>query len=722
MKSFSKHFLFILIIVAIFAAGVLIIKSATPSGSIKIQTGRHSDWTAPVAWWKMNEASWSSTTGEVIDSIGTNHGIGINGANNTSTAVFGRAGSFDGSNDYVSVSDISAIENADVSFSFWVKVNSNTKDHDFITKGYHATNNPLVIWYDDVVGAADKGADNTDTLSVLTYDGSVQHWVAGTSGALNNTNWNYITIIIDNTNNQILIYINGQLNQSNTKSWNGIRNTSDIILFGIDKNLSSTIFLNGFLDDVRVYNYALTANQVRQIYNETAKLKANPILGHDLDLNALYYAQAANSTVHDITTQDISISAWVKVDVDAGSMGWMVDKSGSYNFGYIFYYYGGVLKTIVTGANPYQSFSMTGGINLRDNKWHHVSAIIDRDNQSNCKLFVDGSYVSLTTSGDITTVGSLTTSYTFRMGGSNNFDGQIRDVKLYYAAGDHWTDAQVLYQAQHPFDYSSNACTLTDYWRCDEGSGTTVNGKPSTGYSLTLSSALAWTTQPKVKASTGLVGYWKMDENDATAVARDYSGKGNNGTTTSGTATSTSVFSTTTAQIGRAMYFDGVDDYVNLGNFNTFPGAATDKFTISLWLEGSNLVKTTAYDFFGIGSNDTGRLRTLGHRSSNNQMTFVGYAANAFSDTLSDGSWSGWNYWVITYDNGIVNFYRNGVNVGLNKTLSSSLNNLATYQAYIGKSSFNLGMGLIDEVKIYNYARSAEQILQDYQRGLKGEP
>jgi len=35
------------------------------------------------------------------------------------------------------------------------------------------------------------------------------------------------------------------------------------------------------------------------------KLKVNPILGHDLDLDAKYYAQAGNNTVHDITTQNI---------------------------------------------------------------------------------------------------------------------------------------------------------------------------------------------------------------------------------------------------------------------------------------------------------------------------------------------------------------------------------------------------------------------------------
>lgn len=39
--------------------------------------------------------------------------------------------------------------------------------------------------------------------------------------------------------------------------------------------------------------------------NAIGFLKVNPILGHDLDLNGLYYGQAANNTVHDITTQDI---------------------------------------------------------------------------------------------------------------------------------------------------------------------------------------------------------------------------------------------------------------------------------------------------------------------------------------------------------------------------------------------------------------------------------
>jgi len=177
---------------------------------------------------------------------------------------YGKALNFDG-NSYVNTTDINDIELHDVTFSFWIKVNDLTRDLDIITKGAHTTNKPLIIWRDEVVGTpADLGAGNTDTISVLIYDGSVQHWVAAPSGTLNDTKWHHFTIVIDPTKNLIKIYKDGVQVASNTKTWNGIQPTTTPVKIG-DATPSQYPF-NGIIDEVRIYNRALTPEEIQRLY------------------------------------------------------------------------------------------------------------------------------------------------------------------------------------------------------------------------------------------------------------------------------------------------------------------------------------------------------------------------------------------------------------------------------------------------------------------------
>jgi len=172
--------------------------------------------------------------------------------------------SFNGSK-YISIGDVDEIELTTISFSFWMRINTTTQDYDFITKGIHTTQQPLLIWFDDAVSAtADAGGNNTNTISVLCYDGSTMHWVAGTTNAIIDANWHHICAVLDPDNNEILLYIDGLLNNSNTKNWNGIQTGSQSLRIGTALNNANT--LNGSMDDIRIYNKALNALEVQNLY------------------------------------------------------------------------------------------------------------------------------------------------------------------------------------------------------------------------------------------------------------------------------------------------------------------------------------------------------------------------------------------------------------------------------------------------------------------------
>ncbi len=234
-----------------------------------------------------------------------------------------------------------------------------------------------------------------------------------------------------------------------------------------------------------------------------------------------------------------------------------------------------------------------------------------------------------------------------------------------------------------------------------------------------------------IKVSTGLVGYWKLDDNNALTSVIDYTNKGNTGTAYSGTATSTSVLSTSTAMIGRAMSFDGVDDYVGM------PGSVSlgigDSGTISLWAKMSNW--NTSVDNELVNNNlvysANNSLYISVHNVVGLHFRYGGNAqtGNTYLNYQNSDSWlsNSWHHIVCIWKrNGSATnlyLYADGILVdsdtsALSISLLSSTWNIGKY---VGSEQqyFN---GLIDEVKIWNYARSAEQILQDYQRGLKGLP
>jgi len=267
--------------------------SSAPAGSAAQEycVPGSTDYCAPpVAEWNFEENT--GNTARDTSGNGNDGTLGIGDSAPLWSVGYNSSGAslkFDG-NDYVNTTDISTIELSDTTISFWGKVNNINKDNDFITKGAHNTNQPLLIWFDSVVGAGgDKGTGNTNTISVITYDGSTQHWVAAPTNTINDTNWHFYSIVINPTNNKIKIWVDGLLVEQNTKSWNGIRDTATALRFGNPTPSSSTAGLDGLIDQVRIYDYARTPAQIAWDYNRGAPV------GH------WRFDECEGTTAHDVS-------------------------------------------------------------------------------------------------------------------------------------------------------------------------------------------------------------------------------------------------------------------------------------------------------------------------------------------------------------------------------------------------------------------------------------
>lgn len=207
-----------------------------------------------------------------------------------------------------------------------------------------------------------------------------------------------------------------------------------------------------------------------------------------------YYAYAANSAVHDVTSEDISLSAWVKASSGMGDATYVISK---------FVGVTGYRLWIVTGwiwvriDAPVANYLIAwGNTDIRDDTRHHIAVTIDRNGTG--KVYLDGSEDGTTNVGGAMFSNSLSNAGIFTLGAdtdfNNEFDGDIADAKLYIAADDIWSDEEIAYQYRHFRSRSHNIGTITERWLCDEGSGLILRG--SEGNDLIATSEEGWAKMP----------------------------------------------------------------------------------------------------------------------------------------------------------------------------------------------------------------------------------
>ncbi|MHC4122820.1 MAG: LamG-like jellyroll fold domain-containing protein [Planctomycetota bacterium] len=208
-----------------------------------------------------------------------------------------------------------------------------------------------------------------------------------------------------------------------------------------------------------------------------------------------------------------------------------------------------------------------------------------------------------------------------------------------------------------------------------------------------------------------LVSWWKFDEgigNTAYDSAGDNHGSIHGAKWTSG-------------RIGGALIFDGVDDYVNCGNDSVFN--ITGPVTLSAWIKTSSPGKAMWQGIVTKGEilwkiqkqlDGRGYFECWGLKGAPSPGPYL----QTVGVNMNDGQW---HHIVGTYDKATMRIYWDGAE---NNSFSVSGNiDTGGYPVYIGgvygKPEYVFG-GLIDDVRIYKRALSANEIKRIYQNGLKG--
>lgn len=221
-------------------------------------------------------------------------------------------------------------------------------------------------------------------------------------------------------------------------------------------------------------------------------------------LDATYYAEAANNTIHD-HNNDVGCAAWIQLESGASTEEQIYSKFGS-GTGYQFRISGGVIQLRI-GDGP-DTYLIDGNTDLRDGLKHHVVAIIDRSNVANCKVFLDG-YEDGTTqkTGTLADVGDISNSSILflgsRSGGSAITAGKIYEALISYpadimAANEMGAAGEIANLYENRGD-PSQWPNSEDYWLCRDNNASTAvlgaNNNLTASANTNVFSLLGWLTR-----------------------------------------------------------------------------------------------------------------------------------------------------------------------------------------------------------------------------------
>jgi hypothetical protein len=222
----------------------------------------------------------------------------------TFSSVNGGSLVFDGTNDYVILPNITT---NNFTLECWIRTTVTS------LTGTDAYQGNGIIW-------SDIAFDNNDfVLAILNNKPS---WFTGNPGTsingttvINNGNWYHITATKDGINGIKSLFVNGILEITGSTNSNILNANPNIVIGG---NTLDSRYLNGSVSQVKIYNRALSANEVFQNYEATRERFNRPTIVTDDDArNFLNSANISSETqqraVNDLVVDLKNVGLWGKM-------------------------------------------------------------------------------------------------------------------------------------------------------------------------------------------------------------------------------------------------------------------------------------------------------------------------------------------------------------------------------------------------------------------------
>jgi len=204
--------------------------------------------------------------GNANDDSGHGNDGTVNGATLT-TDRFGNtisAYSFNGTNSQIIIPDNSQLDlTNDFTITSWFYLNSFGSMWSNILSKHHQINGQGTYTY-GIVSALIPSPQLA--FQADPYFGTIAN--SGTNGQVSLNQWYNYTVSYQKSNSLLKYYLNGVLISTINISFNIIDNSDNLIIGHEEGPFDLTRWFNGKIDDIGIWNRALTAQEVSQLYNQ----------------------------------------------------------------------------------------------------------------------------------------------------------------------------------------------------------------------------------------------------------------------------------------------------------------------------------------------------------------------------------------------------------------------------------------------------------------------
>ena len=249
--------------------------------------------------------------GNLNDSSGNNYAPTANSSiyynyNGTASGVtyvtgkFGKAASFDGSNDYIDLPLTSIFGGKNtLSVSFWFKTTTTGRERMFTDYAQTSRNCDIIIDSGNIQVETDYN-QNTNLLytSTATY---------------NDGNWHHLVVALNQSSSQRTIYVDGSLVDTGTlssNSWSGYGQKVTVGgFYSSSGGYTSSLFFDGQIDQLRIFEKSLSPGEVNSLYNETATSAALSTIDNPSTVAYYKMADATDETgSHNLTASNVDFN------------------------------------------------------------------------------------------------------------------------------------------------------------------------------------------------------------------------------------------------------------------------------------------------------------------------------------------------------------------------------------------------------------------------------
>ncbi|TSC60128.1 MAG: putative transmembrane protein [Parcubacteria group bacterium LiPW_15] len=203
-----------------------------------------------VGYWKLDEGAALTAA----DSSGKGHSGTVYGTVATS-GFAGNARFFAGAGNYIDMGSLNHLSGNNFTVSFWAKTSSTSDYSSFIDSSIGGASNQIRFYLGYYYSSVPRVAillGNGTTFNTLDTGYTIPPGI-----------WVHYAVTVSST--QVIFYVDG-------KQYGSATTTSLTLAEGdwkIANGLGGTGWFNGWMDDVRIYNHALSASEIQTTFNAT---------------------------------------------------------------------------------------------------------------------------------------------------------------------------------------------------------------------------------------------------------------------------------------------------------------------------------------------------------------------------------------------------------------------------------------------------------------------